>query len=230
MSRKGFTLIELLVVIAIISTLAAILFPVFSRAREKGRQTTCASNMGQIARAIEMYSTDTGGFYPKWALMATKPTPETIAGTWDVAVGSYLKSTQILTCRSNKFGSDKRAYALPRYVSGVYRDNIPNQVKTVLLVEKGGYLPGYWSDAACENVRQLGMGEPVAGFNAGYCRHNGGHNFAYCDGHVKWTPFDQGPWSWEGAGAGATRIVEFYPGVCELPGKVSKRGDWPDQE
>jgi len=53
--KKGFTLIELLVVIAIIAILAAILFPVFSKAREKARQTTCTSNQKQIALAVSMY-------------------------------------------------------------------------------------------------------------------------------------------------------------------------------
>jgi prepilin-type N-terminal cleavage/methylation domain-containing protein/prepilin-type processing-associated H-X9-DG protein len=55
---KGFTLIELLVVIAIIAILAAILFPVFARAREKARQTTCISNQRQLAAGITMYVQD----------------------------------------------------------------------------------------------------------------------------------------------------------------------------
>ncbi|MEI6519706.1 MAG: prepilin-type N-terminal cleavage/methylation domain-containing protein [bacterium] len=56
--KSGFTLIELLVVIAIIAILAAILFPVFARAREKARQTTCTSNQRQIAASIQMYAQD----------------------------------------------------------------------------------------------------------------------------------------------------------------------------
>ncbi|MEI6519174.1 MAG: prepilin-type N-terminal cleavage/methylation domain-containing protein [bacterium] len=55
---KGFTLIELLVVIAIIAILAAILFPVFARAREKARQTTCTSNQRQITASVQMYAQD----------------------------------------------------------------------------------------------------------------------------------------------------------------------------
>jgi prepilin-type N-terminal cleavage/methylation domain-containing protein/prepilin-type processing-associated H-X9-DG protein len=56
--RVGFTLIELLVVIAVIAILAAILFPVFSAAREMARKTTCLSNMKQIGTAVQMYSQD----------------------------------------------------------------------------------------------------------------------------------------------------------------------------
>jgi prepilin-type N-terminal cleavage/methylation domain-containing protein/prepilin-type processing-associated H-X9-DG protein len=56
--KRGFTLIELLVVIAIIAILAAILFPVFARAREKARQTTCSSNQRQIVASMQMYAQD----------------------------------------------------------------------------------------------------------------------------------------------------------------------------
>lgn len=62
--KKGFTLIELLVVIAIIAILAAILFPVFARAREKARATTCTSNQRQIAASIQMYAQDHEELFP----------------------------------------------------------------------------------------------------------------------------------------------------------------------
>ena len=68
MSRKGksaFTLIELLVVIAIIAILASILFPVFAKAREKARQTSCLSNTKQMATAVAMFAQDHDDALPK---------------------------------------------------------------------------------------------------------------------------------------------------------------------
>ena len=62
--RRAFTLIELLVVIAIISILAAMLFPVFAKAREKARQATCQSNLKQMGLAFEQYTQDYDGAYP----------------------------------------------------------------------------------------------------------------------------------------------------------------------
>lgn len=71
MARRGFTLIELLVVIAIIALLAAILFPVFAQAREKGRQAACQSHLRQVGVAIRMYAQDVDDTYvPKYNCIA----------------------------------------------------------------------------------------------------------------------------------------------------------------
>ena len=64
MKKRGFTLIELLVVIAIIAILAAILFPVFSQAREKARQASCTSNLRNLAMALAQYNNDYDERFP----------------------------------------------------------------------------------------------------------------------------------------------------------------------
>lgn len=65
MRKRGFTLIELMFVISIIAILAAILFPVFARAREAARRATCASNLSQIGLALNLYAQNYDGRYPK---------------------------------------------------------------------------------------------------------------------------------------------------------------------
>jgi len=64
--NAAFTLIELLVVVAIIAILAAMLLPALAAAREKARRATCANNMSQIAKGLEMYLGDYGEYYPSW--------------------------------------------------------------------------------------------------------------------------------------------------------------------
>jgi len=71
--HKGFTLIELLVVIAIIAILAAILFPVFAKARAMARQTTCLSNIKQLALAVKMYVADYNDRFPTFNLDGWNP-------------------------------------------------------------------------------------------------------------------------------------------------------------
>jgi prepilin-type N-terminal cleavage/methylation domain-containing protein/prepilin-type processing-associated H-X9-DG protein len=93
-SRKGFTLIELLVVIAIIAILAAILFPVFAKAREKARQITCASNLRQIGLGIMQYTQDNDEIYP-----ATN-VPTNI-DCWAQDIYPYVKSYDVEKCPDN---------------------------------------------------------------------------------------------------------------------------------
>ena len=111
MKRKGFTLIELLVVIAIIAILAAILFPVFGRAREKARQSSCLSNMKQIGTAMIMYCQDYdenyplgetcqqgGYFWSNWSGQANGTTCTAFLVTWMDLIQPYSKSWQIFLC------------------------------------------------------------------------------------------------------------------------------------
>ncbi|MFO8081619.1 MAG: DUF1559 domain-containing protein, partial [Armatimonadota bacterium] len=94
--RRGFTLIELLVVIAIIAILAAILFPVFARAREKARQTSCLSNLKQLGLGLMMYTQDYDEIY--WGsthTQAQNAEPETY---WGHCVYPYVNNHQIFLC------------------------------------------------------------------------------------------------------------------------------------
>ena len=91
MKNRGFTLIELLVVIAIIAILAAILFPVFATAREKARQTTCASNLKQIGIAFTQYQQDYDECNPMvWIYTGAPSGWGTQTSTWDWAITPYL--------------------------------------------------------------------------------------------------------------------------------------------
>lgn len=211
-SKAGFTLIELLVVIAIIAILASILFPVFSRARGKARQSACSSNMKQIATAIIAYASDYDNGTPYWDTNETA-TPVTGHNTWDVTVMPYVKNTQIFVCPDNKFNQQtvnlsgggtqsgpKRGYAIARYMAGTDQDSPPDPARTIVIVEKGAYAVGTMSDAPAEFCQQAGYDQdyPTVPY-----RHNGGNNFAYIDGHVKWSAGTAGPFANDGAGQAA---------------------------
>jgi prepilin-type N-terminal cleavage/methylation domain-containing protein/prepilin-type processing-associated H-X9-DG protein len=103
---RGFTLIELLVVIAIIAILAAILFPVFARARENARRASCQSNLKQLALGLMQYTQDYDEKYP--------PMFSGTSGNWlwGQVTMPYLKSTQIFECPSftNTYAGNKSSY------------------------------------------------------------------------------------------------------------------------
>jgi len=106
-NRSGFTLIELLVVIAIIAILAAILFPVFAKVREKARQTTCVSNMKQMGLGMMQYLQDNDEMYPFGVINAGPAKyggvgqggsmPGTGAG-WAGTMMPYVKATGVFSC------------------------------------------------------------------------------------------------------------------------------------
>ena len=97
-ASKAFTLIELLVVIAIIAILAAILFPVFARARENARKISCLSNLKQIGLGVMQYAQDYDEKYPS---IGNGCGPFTYCAGWQYLVQPYVKSTQIFKCPSN---------------------------------------------------------------------------------------------------------------------------------
>ena len=126
MSRtKGFTLIELLVVIAIIAILAAILFPVFARAREKARASACLSNLKQLGLGLMMYAQDYDETLPAVAFGATdgRPAwpweqwPAYAAYSWAAlfpgGLAPYVKNNQIWACPSATGGNWSSGWGIP---------------------------------------------------------------------------------------------------------------------
>jgi prepilin-type N-terminal cleavage/methylation domain-containing protein/prepilin-type processing-associated H-X9-DG protein len=130
--QTAFTLIELLVVIAIIAILAAILFPVFARAREQARKTSCLSNLKQIDTGFLMYNQDYDEQYPPWTANACGTYP---GGAFDLhymypnLVGPYIKNGvnpdtgelgQVWACPSTKsfFSIITNTYAYNYYGIG----------------------------------------------------------------------------------------------------------------
>ncbi len=125
MKKQGFTLIELLVVIAIISILAGILFSVFGKAREKGRQAACISNLKQLGAAMMMYTQDYDGSFPPadFQLYQTWTIPHIM---WPQILlnGKYVGSVKIFACPSNAagaLGADNFLSFPPSTVSNSFR-------------------------------------------------------------------------------------------------------------
>ncbi len=105
---KAFTLIELLVVIAIIAILAAILFPVFAKARQNAQKTTCSSNLKQFGNAFLMYADDYEGRFPSPGGAAT------YVSAWDHDNGRTLNS--YIARGERKKGADPAIWACPAYM------------------------------------------------------------------------------------------------------------------
>ena len=114
LNKKGFTLIELLVVIAIIAILAAILFPVFARARENARRTSCLSNLKQVGLGVMQYVQDYDEMYPRtlqvnlqeWDVPGlSDATTGGRAWYWYKMIYPYTKSVQVYFCPSSSAGT-----------------------------------------------------------------------------------------------------------------------------
>jgi prepilin-type N-terminal cleavage/methylation domain-containing protein/prepilin-type processing-associated H-X9-DG protein len=114
--RRGFTLIELLVVIAILAILAALLFPVFARAREQARRAICTSNLKQMGSALRMYTDDWDGAWPfnthKTGNQLSARSFEELQYEWFwLPIQPYVKSLEVLHCPSDSVTNAQRAVA-----------------------------------------------------------------------------------------------------------------------
>ena len=216
MKNRAFTLIELLVVIAIIAILAAILFPVFLTARASARRAECLSNIGQLARAMLLYSADYGGRLPPNCVYLANDHVNII--TWDKNIYKYVTNKKVFTCPINKFSYEKghpepyppdvivRSYAMPQNVSALIDNRARRVSATVLLFEKGAAPIFTWTDHNGEYFDQtwgLTRG-PIDRF-----WHSEGKNFAYCDGHAAFHKYPYGPFSY--------LFGNFAKGYCGPP-------------
>jgi prepilin-type N-terminal cleavage/methylation domain-containing protein len=122
--QRGFTLIELLVVIAIIAILAAILFPVFARARESARRSTCMSNLRQVGTATMMYLQDYDDTYPSGLVLAV-PGPDT-GGSFAVM---YAKTPKASVVYSGNINGPNGSYRLFEDRAKGFRPSVAEQLQ-----------------------------------------------------------------------------------------------------
>ncbi len=191
--RTGFTLIELLVVIAIISILASILFPVFSRARGKGRQAACISNVKQLCLAMNMYAQDFDEILPAGQAAAGEPDSQ-----WYNAIFPYTRNRQILYCPDRK---DKGpGYGMSFLASGQGLGNFWDPSVKVLCGDVRPEAIGANGKTGTDGdwyVNDIGndiCGAPDDNSFTGNNwpqRHNDGVIWGFVDGHVKWAKEQQ---------------------------------------
>jgi prepilin-type N-terminal cleavage/methylation domain-containing protein/prepilin-type processing-associated H-X9-DG protein len=189
--RRGFTLIELLVVIAIIAILAAILFPVFAKAREKARQTSCLSNLKQLGLATLQYVQDYDEVLPHHQRSGRTITVQS-------QIQPYLKNEQIWVCPSQSalyyyYWDNPTGTGAVYGIMGSYGWNLrlgSVGIGTGSGIIKLGTLQtpsetGMWSD--CQPSLTHLQDNNVYRTSA---PHNEGGNMVYVDGHAKWQKND----------------------------------------
>jgi prepilin-type N-terminal cleavage/methylation domain-containing protein len=206
MKKNAFTLIELLVVIAIISILAAILFPVFSQAREKARQTECLSNEKQIGLAVQQYVTDYDErmFYRAgWAYSRSGDITQINQIRWWNLLMPYVNNNNVWACPSDGNPSPSvddngnktilRSYIAVSTAESLTLAQVDDPVETMVAVEKWGTATE--SSAGPTSIADSWI-EPFSGdfnwspFTAGQTwtaanRHFGMINCIFFDGHAK---------------------------------------------
>jgi len=192
-SYRAFTLIELLVVVAIISLLAGILFPVFARARENARRSSCMNNTRQIGLGFIQYTQDYDERYPKIGADSTDKAiyPNGLSGPnyWYMRIYPYVKSMEVFNCPSNskKWTNSTATDSVASTISYGANLNLLNvsdplsmaalekPSQTVMLADSEGSVT-YGIYITWSSSRYISD------------RHLNGANIAFADGHAKWFP------------------------------------------
>jgi len=188
MRRKGgFTLIELLVVIAIIAILAAILFPVFARAREKARQTSCLNNQKQLALAWRMYCGDYDDWVPAYCpMVVTNGYYWDRDRLWYMVLQPYIRNLQVQVCPSDPGMVISYAYngyylRIPQWGQPQGASKLAEISEPSMTIMAGESLANQYFLYMPSHVNTATLV-----WRWTYERHNGGCNYSFCDGHAKW--------------------------------------------
>lgn len=202
MRSRGFTLIELLVVMAIVSILAAILFPVFSKARLKVNGAVCESNLKQITMAVLLYAEDYDGKFPN-----LPPRYTWYGDSWASKLVPYLKNTKVFTCPNDTrkpypwysqypYGDQLISYSYSSWLAGNMESTIHERIlpnddgielsrvqspAAVILLHDTPYPDPYTTMANPPYTRCFLPGAYTHSY-----RHSDGDNYSFADGHVKW--------------------------------------------
>lgn len=184
--RRALTLIEILIIFGVLAIFAAVLAPVFLRARESGHgHRSCQSNLKQITLAFKQYVLDYNERFPPYNVggVGTSTSGNFTANYWVQSLQSYAKTVQLFQCPSDwdQRGTD---FYYSRKVSQAFEYKINYSANSILLAEG----PDTADASQATATAPITVGTPPC-----YARHLDGSYYAFVDGHVKWLSSNRAP-------------------------------------